>query len=178
MEYMYTHQKTEPSQICQENNQYWVPNRHHLHKNGPPHQTYVRTNWPKWPIITLCAHKQSTIDTRQNQLAKCSNDIQCSQTVLNGRHSSEPTVKCSKSTFCWKEKFAQMDLLGCGACQLVQAHVSIPPRKCVCLQPVPSRGDCSGSLKQMVSPKAPSWGQWALSSEFLAAILAIMAAFW
>ena len=63
-----------------------------------------------------------------------------------------------------------MDLLGCGACQLVQAHVSIPPRKCVCLQPVPSRGDCSGSLKQMVSPKAPSWGQWALSSEFLAAI--------
>ena len=109
MEYMFTHRKIEPSQICQENKQYWVPNRHLLHKNGPPHQTYIRTNWPKWPITTLCARKQSsTIDTHQNQLAKCSNDIQCSQTVLNGRHPSEPTVKCSKSTLCSKEKFAQV----------------------------------------------------------------------
>lgn len=130
---------------------------------------------------TLCSQTTtSTIDTHQNQLAKCSNDIQCSQTVLSGRHPSELTVKCSKSTYAQKRslpKCTQMDLLECGACQLVQAHVSIPPRKCVCLQPVPSGGDCSRSLKQMVPPKAPSWGQDALGSEFFAAILAIIATF-
>ena len=49
MEYTFTHQKTELSQILQENDQYRVPN-------------------------TPSTQKYSMVDTHQNQLAKYPND--------------------------------------------------------------------------------------------------------
>ena len=119
MEYTLTHQKTEQSQIHGEDDPYGVPNKHLTT------QTVFNIRHTSEPIgknvkIALCAHKRAlTSDTRQNQLAKHPNDTSCS-----------------------KENFAgctPVDLLGLGARQLVQRHLSIPPRKSIHWQPVPTR---------------------------------------
>ena len=70
-------------------------------------------------------------------------------------------------------------LLRLGACQLVQMHVPVPPRKSVRWQPVPSRGETGripktngfGSCEEH-PPRASSQGHLATNSWLIAAILA------
>ena len=114
-------------------------------------------------------------DIHQNWLPKHPNNTQCSKRILNGRHLSEPiSKKCPNSTSPSKEKVAgctPVDLLSLGACQLVQRHLSIPPRKSTGWQPVPSRGETRRILKtngyrQLLGtyPQTSSRGQLAVSS--------------
>ena len=104
MEYTLTHQKTELSQILQDDNPNGVPNKHFANTKGPRRQTHTRTNW-KNAQMTLSAHKRSsTLDTCQNQLAKCPNSTLCSQMVLNGRQTSEPISKMPKQHFMLKRE--------------------------------------------------------------------------
>ena len=82
MEYIPTHQKTESSQIQQDNDRYRVPNKDAPNTNGQ-HQAH------------------------QNQLAKCPNSTLCSQSSLSIRHMCQKQLaKCPDSTLCSKEKCA------------------------------------------------------------------------
>ena len=64
MEYILTHQKTESSQIQQDNDRYRVPNKDTPNTKGPQCQA------------------------RQNQLAKCPNSTLCSKEKLARVHTS------------------------------------------------------------------------------------------
>ena len=87
-------------------------------------------------------------------ISKCPNDSLCSQKVLKSRLTSEPFGKCKNKTSCSKEKSlpscTPVDLLGLGVHQLVQRHLSDPPRKSIPRSPVPSRGETARIPKRMV----------------------------
>ena len=98
-----------------------MPKWHSVLTNSPQWQRDIGTYWQN-AQIALCAYQwSSTSDTQQNQLAKC--PITC--------HAQKRSLpRCTL-----------VDLLSLGACQLFQMHVSVPPRKSISWQPVPSRGE-------------------------------------
>lgn len=121
-----------------------IPKWHLVLTNSLQWQTDIRNKWQN-AQIAICAHKRSSmVDTNQNQPAKYPNHNQCSQTVPNGKQTSEPTRKGPNSILCSKEKAAWVHTGGLTQSwsrQLVQKHLYVPLRKCIRCQPVLSRGD-------------------------------------
>ena len=88
MEYTLTQQKTELSQILQEDNQYGVANKHFLNTNGPRRQTHTRTNGQDAQIALYAQKQPSMAGRHQNQLAKCPNSTLGSKEKFARVHTS------------------------------------------------------------------------------------------
>lgn len=104
----HSHQKTELSQILQEDGPYGVPNKHFPNTNGPQWQRDVGSSWQK-AQMTLKAHIQPWMsDTHWNQLAKGPESSSCSQRVVDVQtHIKNQLAKGPNSTLCTEEECAR-----------------------------------------------------------------------
>ena len=88
---------------------------------------------------TTSQHKGSAASgAHHNQQAACPSDTQCSQTVLSGRHTSQPIGKMPKQRF------------GLGASSACPGVCFYTTREKHSWQPVPSRGETEGD----------PWNKW------------------
>ena len=148
MEYTLTHQKTELSQILQDDNRYGVPNKHFPNTKRPQCQTHVGTNWQNAQIAPR-AHKWSST-------LKCPNSTSCSEEKFAQVHTGR---------------------LSLGACQLFPMHVSVPPRKKPMLAVIAQHGRNRENPRNKwfqhllgTSPQVPSQDQLATSSGLITTI--------
>lgn len=106
MEYTFTYQKTELSQILQEDDLYRVQNKHLHNPNCPQRQTHTRTNWQSVQKAVSTHNRSPDGDGHLYQLAKCPNGTLC------------PKVHTGALTWCLAGCIP-VDLLGLGARQLI-----------------------------------------------------------
>lgn len=103
--------------------------------------------------------QSSTIDTCQNQLAKMpknflfTNGPRQQTRIRTNRQNAPKALGAQKRTV---PVCTQVNLLGLGAYQLIQMHLSIPLRESGSWQTVPSRGETEGSAAAKNISQSPS----------------------
>lgn len=148
---------------------------HYSSKRMTPRESQTNTSTKQ--IVSIS-------DTHQNQWAKCPKSSQCSETVFNGRKTSEPVRENAQIAFHAQKRslpgahrwtYLVLGFLGLSRC-IFQFHQGKAQIGNQCEQGINREDPWNKWLLQLpgASPQSPSWSQLARGSGLVAAILVLV----